>query len=215
MGERRGARPAERPNALMLAFTTSRIVVEKGGTSWWVPLLVGLLTVAGAAVASYLATWRFKKYDIDGQNAVRTAELVNEAEKTAADAGGYSQVPTDPFARVQRSLQEARIRSQPLGDGDLDDRFKAALSFVTAIQEWAGRQRPGGELRWMREAVANVREGLAPYLSPPSIVPWGWRKPAKSRSFPKLNELQRIERSQDPSSVIEALDAWKDNQPED
>lgn len=196
----------------MLASAPTRIVVERGGTSWWVPLLIGLATVAGAAIASYLATWWFKKYDIDGQNAIRAAAPVDEAEKTIAGAGGYSQIPSDPFGRAQLSLQEARIRSQPLGDGDLDDRLIAAHYFLTTIQEWAGRQAPGGELRWAREAVANVREGLAPYLSPPRVIPLSRRKLATSRSFPTFAELKGIELHQDPSGLIEALDSWKNSQ---
>jgi hypothetical protein len=183
------------------------IVIERGGTPWWVPLVIGLATVAAAALASYLATWWFKKRDIDGENARQAVALIGEAEKAVSGLGGYSLAVSSPLGPLSQLLQEARIRAQPLGDAELDDRLKAASSFVVTFQEW--REKPDGSRRWLGEAIANVREGFAAYLAPSPLIPWRRTKIERLRSFPTYGELLSFERrAREPEALVEALEDW-------
>src|SRR5205823_809234 len=65
----------------MLSVPSRIVIIEKGGTPWWVPLLATLLIGVAAAIASFLATWWFKKRDIDGENARQAATLVDDADR--------------------------------------------------------------------------------------------------------------------------------------
>jgi hypothetical protein len=115
---------------LLAATAPSRtIVIERGGTAWWVPFLTALLVAVLAVVASYYATWKFKKVDVNRESAFRTADLVNQAEQIASWPGRYGAEAEGGAESTMRLLQEARIRAQPLGDDDLDDSFKAAGSY--------------------------------------------------------------------------------------
>jgi hypothetical protein len=64
-------------------------VIEHGGTSWWVPLLVAL----AAALASYVATGWLKRADINRESAFRAADLIDDAEQVAAFRDRYDTAP--------------------------------------------------------------------------------------------------------------------------
>jgi hypothetical protein len=133
-----GLLDATEPARTIIVEHGGAIVHESGGgTNWWPPLLVAL----AAAVVSYAVTWRFKKADVDRENALRAVDLVDEAEQVASlndrrweDEGG--------ILTTYRRLQQARVRTQPLDDYVLDDRFQAALTYNLDMQLWQGRQAP-------------------------------------------------------------------------
>jgi hypothetical protein len=81
------------------------------------------------------------------------------------------------------------------------------LSFLTTIREW--RESPAGGVRWLGEAIANVREGLVPYLAAPPFVPWSRTRIHTSRSFPRPFEMRVINQHKRPDAIVDALDAWK------
>jgi hypothetical protein len=120
-------------------------IVYAGGTPWWVPLIVGLGVALAAACASYAAAWWFKKRDVDRENAFRAAERVDEAEQITRrdryDAEGGA-------AAVLRLVQEARVRAQPLGSQDLDDRFRAAIDYLFTFTLWQPPPGPPSGRRW-------------------------------------------------------------------
>jgi hypothetical protein len=194
---------------LLMAGVTRVVVVGNRGTPWWVPLVIGLATVAAAAIASYVATWWFKKGEADRVNASLAAALVDEAEKIVSLRGYRTDLSKGGPETATPLLQEARIRAEPLLDDDLDDRFKAALSYVLTFQEW--QKMPGRGSHWLGEAVANVREGLVPYLAAPRLIPLR-RRTFRKRSFPTSDELQSMKHDPSGEALTEALDAWKENQ---
>jgi hypothetical protein len=182
------------------------VVIHESATPWWVPLIVGLSVAVIAALASYYATWRFKKADAERESAFRAVDLVNEAERIAARSHRFS----DSAPSVLRLLQDARVRAQPLNSSELDDRFRAAYDFLFMGGLW---QPPGvepvGARRWMEEAVANIREGLVPYLAAPHFLPFR-SAIVLPRSFPTLEELQAMPHGADGQELMSALNAWKD-----
>ncbi len=180
------------------------VVIHEGGTAWWIPLLVALTVAAAAAVASYAAAWWFKKRDVERDNAFAAARLVDEAEQIASRRERYD--VEGGAATVTRLVQEARIRAQPLASEELDDRFKAALDFAFTIGLL--QNQPVGGLRWLAEAVANVREGLAAFLTAPTFWPGGERLKLK-RSFPTSAELQAMPSGDDGNDLTRALNAWR------
>jgi hypothetical protein len=169
------------------AGRTTTVVVDHGSdSSWWIPLLVGF----GAALASYYATWRFKKADVNRENAIRAADLVDEAERLVARADLDDQDPDAVLTAVLRPIQQARVRSEPLANRELDDRFIAVVSYLGALQLMAWQQ--GGAARhWLAEAIANVRAGLVPQLAAPRFI--RPRRPIE-RSFPRSHELDEMAR---------------------
>jgi len=197
----------------MLSVPSRIVIIEKGGTPWWVPLLATLLIGVAAAIASYLATWWFKKRDIDGENARQAATLVDDADRalprsTETFTTQVSQMPDDPLDKVTRLLREARLRAQPLNDFDLDQRLGTALYFLSDAQEW--RKRPVGARPWMHRAIDNVRIGLAPYLAPPPLIPWRRPNVFLEVLFPSFSEYIGIKRfaKEDPEAVTQGLDDW-------
>jgi hypothetical protein len=192
----------------MLAAASRVVVVEKGGTPWWVPLVATLLTVLVAGLASYFATWWFKKRDIDGVNARQAATLIDDAETALPGPTTYSTVgESDSIETAARLLREARLRAQPLHDYDLDERLQTALMFLSDVQEWT--KQPVGVRPWMRAAIENVRAGLAPYLAPPPAIPWRRLTEDVERSFPTFSEYIGIKREGgDPEEITQALDDW-------
>jgi hypothetical protein len=62
---------------MSLLAATQPIVVERDGTDWWIPFATALFVAFVAALASYYATWRFKKGDVNRENAFRAAGLVD------------------------------------------------------------------------------------------------------------------------------------------
>jgi hypothetical protein len=195
---------------LLMAGTTRVVVIEKGGTPWWVPLVIGLAIAIAAAIASYVATWWFKKGEADRENASQAATLVDEAEKIVSLSGYRTDLSTGGPETATPLLQEARIRAEPLFDDDLDDRFIAALSYLSTFQE--RRKRPTGSHRWLRESVANVREGLVPYVAAPRLIPLR-RRTFRKRSFPTLDELKAMKHDPNEEALMEALEAWEKDQP--
>jgi hypothetical protein len=190
---------------LAAAGRIETVVVEHGGTAWWVPVATALFVALVAAIASYYVTWRFKTADVNRESALRAADLVDEAEQIASwserfDAEGGA-------AKIARLLQQARVRAEPLDDADLHHRFQAALSFTFEFQLW--RLEPVGARHWLRETAANVREGLLPHLAAPRLVA---RKPETKRSFPKLDTFNAIERDPEGNALLEALDRWSTNE---
>jgi carbohydrate-selective porin OprB len=113
---------------------------------WWIPLLVALAAAAG----SYAVTWRFKRADVDRENALRAIDLVDEAERIAAfEDLSINDGPTEETYRI---LQEARARAEPLDDKELDKRFQAALIYNSDLQGWRRRRarRAAGYARLSR-----------------------------------------------------------------
>jgi hypothetical protein len=165
---------------LLVAASSRVVVIENGGTPWWVPFLATLVVGLAAAMASYLATWWFKKRDIEGENARQAASLVDDPERALPGGETYTKgVPIDPLDDVNRLLREARLRAQPLNDRDLDQRLGVALYFLSDAQEWT--TQPVGARPWMHRAIDNVRVRLAPYLAPrPSFRGSGLRSSSRS-----------------------------------
>jgi hypothetical protein len=52
-----------------IAQPVDTIVVVHSGTSWWIPLTIAVV----AAAASYCATWRMKRANVNRENAFRAA----------------------------------------------------------------------------------------------------------------------------------------------
>jgi hypothetical protein len=192
----------------MLAAASRVLVIEKGGTPSWVPLVATLLTVLVAGVASYFATWWFKKRDIDGVNAHQAATLVDDSETALPGPTTYEpEDQSDSIQAAARLLREARLRAQPLHDHDLDERLQTALLFLSDVQEWT--KQPVGVGPWMRAAMENVRAGLAPYLAPPPALPWRRLREDAERSFPAFSEYIGIKRDGgDPEEITQMLDDW-------
>ena len=95
------------------------------------------------------------------------------------------------MSSVPKGRLAGTLQSDPRSQA-LDDRFQAALSYLwTFTSEWQqpGRQPPPGGTRWLSEAIANIREGLLPYLAAPRFLA---RAPASKRSFPTLLELEAM-----------------------
>lgn len=183
-------------------------MIHDGGTPWWVPLLVGLCIATVAAGASYVAAWWFKKRDIERESAVRAADLVDQAEQLLANRQRFA--TEGGAATVTRFLQEARVRAQPLLSRDLEDRFQAALSYAFNWGLWNPGPEPVGARHWLAEAVANIREGLVPYLSAPRFLPFATAD-ANIRSFPTINELKAMPQNATQELIV-ALAAWKERQ---
>ncbi len=97
-------------------------------------------------------------------------------------------------ARIRRELFVVAPEPWQIGDtreGDGDVLCVAASYLWTFTSEWQqpGRQPPPGGTRWLSEAIANIREGLLPYLAAPRFLA---RAPASKRSFPTLLELEAM-----------------------
>jgi hypothetical protein len=177
------------------------VVIEHGSTSWWLPLLIAV----AAAAASYYATWRFKRADVNRENALRAADLVDEAEQLAARPDRYIAAPDGGAKAILHALQPARIRAQPLGDRELEDRFIAALNLAFDAVLWntdAARVR-----HWLSEAIANVRSALVPHLAAPKLIR---RARPVERSFPPVEVLNAMENNDDDGEqLIGALVRWR------
>jgi hypothetical protein len=183
------------------------IVIERGGTAWWLPFVTTLGVALAAALASYVVTWRFKRADVDRENAIRAIDLVDEAEQLASrediyrDAGGAT--------ATLHLLQMARVRAQPIDDPDLDDCFRAAQSYNFDLTLWD--EQAGRALHWLREAIANVRAALVPHLAAPKLVR---RTQPPEHSFPTLDELNAMASDpggRDGNVRLDALVDWRAN----
>jgi hypothetical protein len=177
--------------------------------AWWVPFTTALVVSLVAATVSYAVTWRFKRADVERENAFRVADLIAEAYRLA---GGNEHTEKDA-EEVELRMQEAIVRAQPLGDADLADRVGAAdwYAFMLRIDINLVAPEPAEMTRawrWARAALANVRAGLVPHLASPKLV---GRRRAAERSFPtqeQLVDLGLIETGVDLRSIIYALDVW-------
>jgi hypothetical protein len=181
------------------------VVVHEGGTPWWVPLVIGLGVAVVAAAVSYAATWRFKKRDVERENAFRAAERIDQAEQITARQDRYD--AEGGAATVNRLVQEARVRAQPLGSSELDDRFQAAIDYLFTFTLWQPPPGPPGGRRWLGEGIANIREGLLPFLAAPRFLPV--RRDRATRSFPTKAELLAMPRGANGQELIDALEEWK------
>jgi hypothetical protein len=179
------------------------IVAESGGTAWWIPFGTALAVALVAAAASYYATWRFKRADVNRESAFRTADLVDQAERLASWRGdeGEDNGGAD-LQEVTRLLQRARVWAQPLDDSELDDRMRAGLALCFEMAPTP----PGRSWHWLRESIANVRAGLVPHLSAPKLV--RRRRPAE-RSFPTSDELNAMPSDGGTDDFIDALVDWR------
>ncbi len=92
----------------------------------------------------------------------------------------------------------------------MDDRFKAALNYAFSLGLF--QQQPVGGIRWLAEAVANVREGLASYLAAPAFLPFRERL-SLPRSFPTTAELEAMPNGDNGNELTQALAAWKEAHP--
>jgi hypothetical protein len=151
-------------STLLAATEPARtIVIERGGTAWWVPFVTALGVALAAVAASYYATWRFKKGDVNRENVFKAADLVDEAAQMVsrpsryADEGGASTTLRLIGQREQNQLTTL-----------IDDRFEAAQSFNTDLLVWD--EEPGRGRYWLSNAIWNVRAGLVPHLSAPRLV---------------------------------------------
>jgi hypothetical protein len=190
-------------SALIAATQPARtIVIERGGggTPWW-----ALLVALAAAVASYCATWQFKRRDVERENAFRSAELIDEASRTTSTRDGFANAGGP--SGLARLLYEAGVRAQPLDDADVNDRFEAARNFATDMELWGSV--PERARSWAYEAILNVRAALVPYLAAPRLI---GKWPPPERSFPTRSELSEMPKSahvRDGTARLDALDAWK------
>jgi hypothetical protein len=208
----RGVGPSGLPSrvltvsAMLLAAQPARtIVIEKGGIAWWVPLVIALLVALVAAAVSYAVTWRFKQADFNRESAIRAVDLVDEAEQLATDRDRYTAVQGSGAASVSRLLQEARVRAQPLGDVELDERFQAALLYIFDLQQ--ARNETGPALHWLAAAITNVREAFVRHLAAPKFIPL--RTPRAKQWFPTLTELKNMQRDREGRTLVDALVAWR------
>jgi hypothetical protein len=192
----------------LLAATepTRTIVIERGGTAWWIPFATALLVALFAAAASYYATWRFKKGDVNRKNAFGAADLIDEAAQLVSRQDRYG--AEGGANATLRLVQRSRVRAEPIDDAELDERFRAALSFHYDVLTW--REEPGPARHWLAEAIWNVRAGLVPYLSAPRLAR---RKQPRERSFPTSADLSDMPRhAHDGNVLIGALIDWRANQ---
>jgi hypothetical protein len=178
-----------------------RIVVEGGGTPWWVPLAIALGVALVAALVSYVATWRFKAADFDRENALRTVDLVDEAELIASVEDRWRSEGGAETTMLR--LQRARVRAQPLKDEALDNRFRAALMHNLDVRTWA--PETSASRYWLSRAITSVREGLVPHLAAPMF--FGRGEP-REPSFPTSEELNAMPNSNEGSERIDALNEW-------
>jgi hypothetical protein len=181
------------------------IVIEKGGTAWWIPLLIALGVTFVAAGVSYWVTWRFKRAEVNRDSAIRARDLVDEAEQLVAQPAKYAEAEGGGASTVSRLLTAARIRAQPLADDDLDDRFQAAGLYLFDVQEMS--RETSGTRHWLMNAIVNVRDALLPHLAAPDFVPR--RRRPGDRSFPTKDELSEMKRGRDGQALIDDLVAWR------
>jgi len=192
---------------LLVATQVARpIVTERGGTAWWVPFVTALGVALVAALASYYATWRFKKADIKRENAFRVVGLVDDAERIVSRAEEFeSKAETKATWRL---LLEAQVRAWPIGDAELDDRLQAAIGFNVEVMRSEGEL--GRARHWLQVAIWNVSAALRPHLSAPRFFP---RRRSPERSFPTFDEFVPMtfdgSDQADLDDVVKALDDWQ------
>jgi hypothetical protein len=195
-------------NGLLAATEPARtIVVERGGPAWWIPFATALFVATVAALASYYATWRFKRADVNRENAVQARDLVDDAERIASSPDRYRE--GGGAKATSRLLQQALIRAQPIDDWNLFDDFFAAQDYNFRLQQWD--EPPNSARYWLGEAIAQVRQALVPYLSAPRL--FRGAKLAKSRSFPTFDEMRSMPSDdRDPQKIVDALVDWRAKQ---
>jgi hypothetical protein len=188
---------------LAAAQAARTIVVERGGgTAWWIPLGVALF----AAATAYYATWKFKKADVNRENAFRVADLVDEAEQIVSRPDRYE--AEGGAMTTSRLLGEARVRAQPLEDDDLNDRFQAAQIFNVDLQ--LSNEEPGRGRYWLGIAIWNVRVALFAHRSAPRFF---GRTVRRERTFPTVADLNAMPSDDYDANVrVDALIDWRAGQ---
>jgi hypothetical protein len=175
-----------------------------------VPFASALFVAVVAAGVSYWVSWRFKRADVNRDNGVRAADLVDEAERIVAWPDHFDAQPEGGGSATLRLLQQARVRAEPLDDPVLRDRFQTAVAFSSELVTWP---EPSGAARhWLREALANVREGLVPHLAAPTL---SGRIAERKRSFPTSTEYNAMPKNdRDGRDLLDALVDWRANRAE-
>jgi hypothetical protein len=198
---------ATQPAQRIVVERGATLVVERGGgTPWWVPLAIALGVALVAAFVSYAVTWRFKRADVDRENALRAVDIVDRAEQIASLDDLWNNEGGGGMA-TYRLLQEARVRAQPLDDNDLDQRFRVALSYNVELVGWD--EKTSAARDWLAGAISDIREALVPHLAAPNFIR---RNREVLREFPTQEELNampsdRYGRKGQPR--IDALVQWK------
>jgi hypothetical protein len=194
---------------LLAAMAARTIIVERGGTAWWIPVAAALFVALVAAVVSYCAAWLFKRADVNRGSASRVAELVYEAEQLVARPEQYAAAPEGGATKALHLLQAARVRAQPLAtlDPDLDDRLRAAVSFNFELVLWD--EETARARHWLTEAIASARMALVPHLAAPKLIP---RTQTAERAFPTADELHAMPNNNPRGNdLIDALVDWRAN----
>ena len=206
-----GILAATQPARTIIVQRGGAIVNESGGTPWWVPVVTTLAVALTAAAVSYAVSWRFKRADVDRENALRAVDRVDEAEQIASLDYRWRDEGHGGLA-THLLLQEARVRADPLDDDDLEDRFQAALTYNSELLGWSEKRSASAARHWLGEAIGSVREGLLPHLQAPRFIP---RKRWSPRWFPTKEELRAMPSDpygRDGKPRIDALVDWKAQQ---
>src|SRR5262249_34169315 len=97
--------------------------------------------------------------------------------------------------------------AQPLNDADINDRLQTARMFIRLQRESQPMTRRSWH--WIRESIANVREGLLPYLAAPKL---SGRRVKTDRSFPTNRDYMGLPDHRG-DALLDALEEWKARQP--
>jgi hypothetical protein len=63
------------------------------------------------------------------------------------------------------------VRARPLSSAELDDRFRAAIGYLSSLTGWQAPELRAGR-EGVLEALENVRNGLVAYLGAPRFFPF-------------------------------------------
>jgi hypothetical protein len=150
-------------------------------SDWFVPFVVVVL----AAVFAYVGGWVVKRQDVERSIASEADELLEEAQKLAADQQAWS---PDQAQQIRRLASTAKLRTRRLNDNDLVDRYFACELF---LDDCLLAFRPG-QRYWAQEAVSNIRIGLDAYTKPPTLVPRRAAPASRQRIFPTKPEYTTL-----------------------
>jgi hypothetical protein len=159
-----------------------------GGTPWWVPVATAFAVALVAAVASYFFAWRFKRGDVDRENAFKAATFIDEA---AAIAGAQTRELWDTpggATACERLLRQAVARVRPLRDDDLERRLVSAVEWALVI--YLMGHASARSTTWLTNAIESTQAALVPHLASPAFFR---RRPRAAKpSFPPQGELEDI-----------------------
>lgn len=194
----------------MTSAAAARVRVVPGLllVAWWVPFTTALVVSLVAATVSYAVTWRFKRADVERENAFPVAGLIAEAERLAPDTRDF-RVAEEMGLR----LREAEVRALPLDDPDLADRIDVARAHCAVLESFGSHTNFMANwepdeteriLYWADRALGNVRAALVPHLAPPKFL---GRRRAGERVFPTYDEYMKM--GDELSEIIDDLDEWE------